>query len=73
MALEQAVQEFLNGEMFRCPASAAEIVTAVTDLREFRENEIYLNILNALLTVLQQICEDPEKRFPDAVLHTVKR
>lgn len=72
---DRAVHEYVNGEFFRCPASGEEIVEAITKLRDFREDELYLAILNTMLDLLVKITEDKElsKLYSDAVITTVER
>mmetsp|Transcript_11220 Transcript_11220/g.15459 ORF Transcript_11220/g.15459 Transcript_11220/m.15459 type:complete len:1381 (+) Transcript_11220:57-4199(+) len=59
---DQAVDELINGEFFKCPASAAELVAAVVRLRDLREREIYLAVLHAFLAVLTQLARDKGKK-----------
>jgi hypothetical protein len=55
---DQAVNEYVNGEFYKCPASGPEIVESLSKLRDFRETEIYLTTLeNGLLTVLEKIVQ----------------
>jgi hypothetical protein len=42
---DQAVHEFLNGEYYQCPATNKEIVDSITELRDRRETEMYMQIL----------------------------
>ena len=50
-SFDRAIHEFLNGEYFRCPSSSKEVVDRIVKLRDNRENEMYLGILNGLLEV----------------------
>lgn len=59
-AFDQAVQEYMNGEFFKCPATGEEIVARVVALRESRETEMYLMIINAFLQTLREIMADEE-------------
>jgi hypothetical protein len=70
---DQAVDEYLNGEYFTCPSTAEEIVASVTTLREDREVEIYLNVLNATLTTLEKLVAAKDPRFPPSCITTEKR
>ena len=65
--------QFLNDEFFNCPSSASEIVTAITRLRESRETELYLTILNTTLGVLENTVKGKDKRFKESVLYTDTR
>eukprot|EP00981_Chlorochromonas_danica_P007020 scaffold1524_cov182-Ochromonas_danica.AAC.4 len=58
-----AVHEFLNGEYYKCPATAEEIVASVTQLREDRETELYLVVIRAFLGVMHDIEESRDIRF----------
>lgn len=68
---DEAVDSYINGEMYKCVASGQEIVGVLTKLRDYRETELYLNVLNALLGVLQEFSFDD--RFGRAVLTTARR
>lgn len=70
---DQAVDEYINGEYFMCPATAEEIIASVTKLRETREIEIYLNILNTTLTTVEKLVSSRDARFPSACITTEKR
>eukprot|EP00606_Chrysophyceae_sp_TOSAG23-5_P001242 GSChrysophyteH2.ASY1.ANO1.389.1 assembled CDS len=67
---DRAVHEYLNGEYFKCPSSGVELVMRLSKLREFRETEIYLIILNCFNDVLRDLQADKKmtKLFSDAVL-----
>jgi Leucine-rich repeat (LRR) protein len=54
-AFDQAVQEYMNGEYFKCPATGEEIVARVTKLRDDREIEMYLRIIYAFLEAIHDI------------------
>lgn len=66
---DAAVHEYINGEFYKCPASGIEIAQRVTELREFRETEIYLIILETFNQVLGKIWKDKKQRklYSDAV------
>ena len=68
---DEAVDSYVNGEMYKCVASGQEIVSVLTKLRDFRETELYLNVLNTLLEALQEFSLDD--RFGRAVLTTSRR
>lgn len=70
---DQAVDEYLNGEFYTCPATAEEIVASVTKLREFRETEIYLNVLNTTLSTIEKLVASKDPRFPPSCITTEKR
>jgi len=68
---DRATHEYLNGEYFKCPSSGVELVMRLTKLREFRETEIYLVILEVLNKVLARLMADSKKLrklYSDAVL-----
>ncbi len=62
LSFDQAMNEYLNGEIFNCPASGEEIANSITKLRENRETELYLLILYTFLKVLRRIVVDDELR-----------
>lgn len=75
---DQAVDEFINGEFYQCPASAQEMVATLSKLREDRETELYLLILEKFLTVLKDITtkkkgKKKDKRYQEAVLYQSTR
>eukprot|EP01033_Poteriospumella_lacustris_P006153 gene6153-4417_t len=73
-AFDQAVQEYMNGEFFKCPATGEEIVARVTKLRDDRETEMYLRIIYAFLDTLNEIVlvqKDP--RFPESSICEIQR
>ena len=70
---DQAVDEYVNGEYYCCPATAEEIVVSVTKLRETRETEIYLNVLNTVLITIEKLVDAKDPRFPPACITTEKR
>jgi Leucine-rich repeat (LRR) protein len=63
---DSAVDEYVNGDYFRCPSSGVEIVEKLTALREKRENDLYLAILRAMSAVKKSIAKD--RRFGRAVV-----
>jgi Leucine-rich repeat (LRR) protein len=67
---DRAVHEYLNAEYFKCPSSGVELVMRLSKLREFRETEIYLTILNCFNKIVNDILQDKKmlKLFSDAVL-----
>lgn len=67
---DNAIHEYLNGEYYKCPASGAELVMRLTKLREYRETEIYLIILECFNKVLKRLYNDKKLRklYSDAVL-----
>ncbi len=70
---DKAVDEYCNNEYFKCPASAKEIVSAVTKLREYRETDLYLTILKTALSVIAGLIKARDKRWGEAVLMTQER
>lgn len=68
---DDAINEYVHGELYLCPASGQEIVKAVVDLRDFRETELYLQCLTAFYKTI----EDAKKsdKFGHAVLTETKR
>jgi len=68
---DRATHEYLNAEYFKCPSSGVELVLRLTKLREFRETEIYLVILEVLNKIASRILADTKKLrklYSDAVL-----
>lgn len=55
---DQAIDEYVNGEYYKCPSSGAEIVEKLVQLREYRESEIYLAVLNGFQEILERIKSD---------------
>ncbi|KAJ1423724.1 hypothetical protein B484DRAFT_398556 [Ochromonadaceae sp. CCMP2298] len=70
---DQAVDEYLNAEYYRCPATAEEIVQSLTSLRESRETEIYLTILYTFLKTIKKIEDSDDVRFGSACLFMEER
>lgn len=70
---DQAVDEYLNGEYYSCPSTAEEIVASVTKLRETREREIYLDVLNTVLNTLKKIVDSKDPRFPSSCITVEER
>ena len=68
---DSAVDEYVNGDYFRCPSSGVEIVEKLTHLRERRENDLYLEILRAMTRVKKNIAKD--RRFGKAVVWRTTR
>jgi Leucine-rich repeat (LRR) protein len=68
---DEALDMYINGEMYKCVASGREIVAVLTKLRDYRESELYLNVLNTLLAVIQDCTKDA--RFGPAVLSSTRR
>lgn len=68
---DDAINEYVHGELYLCPASGSEIVKAVSDLRDFRETELYLHCLNAFYKTLA-VAEKSED-FGRAVLTETRR
>lgn len=63
---DNAVDEYVNGDYFRCPSSGVEIVEKLANMREKRENDLYLTILRAMTNVKNSLMKD--RRFGKAVL-----
>lgn len=70
---DQAVDEYLNGEYYKCPSTGVEIVNAIVELRDFRETELYLTICNTFISVIQTCFVDSLKRWSKAVIFTQER
>lgn len=70
---DQAVDEYLNGEYYTCPSTAEEIVASVTKLRETRETEIYLDVLNTVLKTVEKLVETKDPRFPSSCITVEER
>ena len=70
---DKAVNEFLNGEYYRCPSSANEIASRLAKLREQREEETYLLILKTFFMVIGKCRLDKSNAFGPAVLMMVER
>jgi Leucine-rich repeat (LRR) protein len=68
---DEAVDSYINGEMYKCVANGQEIVSVLTKLRDFRETELYLTVLNTLMTVLAEFSKDD--LFGRACLTTARR
>lgn len=47
-----------------CPASGKEIVTALAKLRDERESELYLQVLNATHEAIKKCLKDPSYGMP---------
>jgi len=72
-SFDKAVHEFLNGEYYRCPASASEIANRLVTLRERREEETYLLILKTFFLVIGKCRMDRNNAYGPAVLMQVQR
>lgn len=70
---DQAVDEYINGEYYQCPALGEEIVQSLVKLRENRETELYLTVLTTFLQVLDDIFAYRRKEFSDAVFQVLQR
>ena len=68
---DAAVDEYLNGNYFRCPSSGYEITDKLVQLREDRENQLYLTILRVLSNVC--LSHKKDKRFGKAVMTKTTR
>ena len=68
---DAAVDEYINGNYFRCPSSGYEITSKLVELREDRENELYLVILRTFNIVVTSLKKD--KRFGKAVFARTTR
>ena len=68
---DDAINEYVHGEMYMCPASGKEIVKSLVDLRDFRETELYLHCLNAFYKTIDAAAKSEE--FGRAVLKTTRR
>jgi hypothetical protein len=70
---DTAVDEYSNGEYFKCPATGEEIVSCITKLREIRETELYLTILYTFQSVIERLVGSKDKRFSDGAIHEEQR
>ena len=68
---DDAINEYVHGELYLCPASGSEIVQAVVDLRDFRETELYLHCLTAFYKTLEDASKSED--FGRAVLTETRR
>ena len=62
-----------SGDFFKCPASGFEIVENLSQLRDKRENDLYVTILSTLHKVLVQVSTEDAKNFGAAVYERVTR
>jgi hypothetical protein len=72
-SFDQAVDEYLNGEFFKCPASGEEIVASIVKLREERETELYLTIIRTFLATITKIVKSKDERFPESSIFSSQR
>lgn len=72
-AFDQAVHEFCNGEYFKCPATAEEIVGKLVNLREERETELYLVILRTFLKVVKSLINAEDPIFKSSTIFSDQR
>lgn len=70
---DQAVNEYVNAEYYRCPATGEELVASITKLREFREMELYLNIVNTTVDTIAKLVASDDYRYSSAAITTEKR
>lgn len=68
---DDAINEYVHGELYLCPASGTEIVKAVVDLRDFRETELYLHCLTSFYKTLDSASKSED--FGRAVLRETRR
>lgn len=54
-----AMDEYLNGEFYNCPSNGKEIITKLVNLRNQRENNLYLIILEIFLSILKKTLNKP--------------
>eukprot|EP00602_Paraphysomonas_sp_CaronLab_P006141 CAMPEP_0185022112 /NCGR_PEP_ID=MMETSP1103-20130426/4839_1 /TAXON_ID=36769 /ORGANISM="Paraphysomonas bandaiensis, Strain Caron Lab Isolate" /LENGTH=1362 /DNA_ID=CAMNT_0027554057 /DNA_START=11 /DNA_END=4100 /DNA_ORIENTATION=+ len=75
MEFDAAVDEYLNGELYLCPASGREIVSALVKLRDARESELYLEVLNATHKAIEMCINDENYNYlyGPAVITSAKR
>jgi hypothetical protein len=70
---DEAVDEYLNGEFFKCPATGEEIVASIVKLREDRETDLYLTIIRAFLDVVSRLAASKDPRFPESSVYSSQR
>jgi hypothetical protein len=59
------------GPLYLCPASGKEIVAALVKLRDERESQLYLQVLNATHQAIKMCLKDPLYGIP--VIRDAKR
>lgn len=72
-AFDQAVHEYCNGEYYKCPATAEEIVGKLVGLREERETELYLVILRTFLKVVKRLVDTEDPLFKNSTIFSDQR
>jgi hypothetical protein len=72
-AFDQAVHEYCNGEYYKCPATAEEIVGRLVSLREERETELYLVILRTFLKVIKGLVDSNDPLFKNSTIFSSQR
>merc|ERR1711991_832194 len=72
---DAAVDEYLNGEYYKCPSSGFEIVDNLANLLQKREDDLYSAILTTMQNVLVRLTKDKDtsKMFGKAVYQTTER
>ena len=70
---DRAVDNYINGDFFKCPASGYEIVEKLSNLRDLREHALYSAVLQTLLTVLTALTTEDPSAFGPAVYMTTTR
>jgi len=70
---DQAVNEYMNGEYYRCPATGEELVQSVTKLRETREFDLYYLIVRTFINTIAQLVKANDPRFTSAAITAEQR
>ena len=72
---DKAVDEYLNGEYYKCPASGFELTENLANLLQKREDDLYSTILTTMQEVLMKLTSDKatSKLFGKAVYQTTER
>jgi hypothetical protein len=62
--LTLSIPSSLSGPLYLCPASGKEIVGALVKLRDERESQLYLQVLNATHKAIKLCLNDPLYGIP---------
>eukprot|EP01038_Epipyxis_sp_PR26KG_P010659 gene10659-14314_t len=63
LEFDTSLNEFLNGEYYKCPVTTKELVDRIILLREKREIDMYLLIINTFLKILTQLNKQKNKKY----------
>ena len=70
---DQAVNEYMNGEYYRCPATGEELVESVTKLRDKREFDLYYLIVQTFIDTVAKLVKADDPRFTSAAITVEQR